>query len=396
LPPAPSEPRQVDSQAGARRRSWPWVTAAAGVVVLAIAIGGLVSWHFASKVLVPDHDPWPQDIAVKAVRPGRIVLERTEETSRPGYIGLAWQGGHATVGRVIAQGPETVTRHLGKVDGYLPAGQTVAIGRVYAGNPRQALGLPFSTAEIEGELGTMPAWRIPPAPTADATRGDAWAIFVHGINSSPADGLALAPLLRREGLTSLLITYREDLGAPASPDGYHHMGLTEWRDLEAAARYALAHGARRLVLIGYSMGGAIVARFMESSPLANRVQALILDAPALNWRKVLEFNATEMGLPGSLSQPVAWAIQARIDVDWKDLDAAAHLEDFRLPILLFHGTEDDVVPIGTSEEFAADLPRWVTFYKVPDAGHVQEWQVYPRLYEQRVSYFLGPALEYGQ
>ena len=63
--------------------------------------------------------------------------------------------------------------------------------------------------------------------------------------------------------------------------------------------------------------------------------------------------------------PVEWAIGARIDADWDDLDALAHPEDFQLPILLFHGTEDKVVPISTSNEFAAELPRWVTYYRVP-------------------------------
>ena len=170
------------------------------------------------------------------------------------------------------------------------------------------------------------------------------------------------------------------------------MGLTEWRDLEAAARYALAHGAKRLVLAGYSMGGAIVAQFMERSPLAQRVAGLILDAPALSWKAILSFNASELGFPAFAATPVEWAIGARIDADWSSLDALRHPSDFQVPILLFHGTKDRLVPISSSDGFARELPRWVTYYRVPFAGHTEAWNVDPALYESRVAAFLSKAL----
>jgi alpha-beta hydrolase superfamily lysophospholipase len=261
-------------------------------------------------------------------------------------------------------------------------GTRVAIdSRTYEGNPTQALGLPFANVAIPGELGPMPAWLV---PGHSAT----WAIFVHGINSNRYDGLRIVPPLHASGLPTLLITYREDVGATTSPDGKHHMGLTEWRDLQAAARYALSHGARRLVLVGYSMGGAIVAQFMERSPLAHRVAALIMDAPALDWEAILSFNATEMGLPSFAADPVEWMIGLRVDADWNGLDALRHTADFHLPILLFHGTGDTLVPISTSAAFAKALRSWVTYYRVPGAEHVESWNVDPQLYDQRVTTFL--------
>ncbi len=203
----------------------------------------------------------------------------------------------------------------------------------------------------------------------------------------------MRPALRRAGLTSLLITYRDDLGAPSSPDGLHHQGQTEWRDLAAAVRFALDRGARRVVLVGYSMGGALISQFMQHSPRAARVAALVLDAPALDWEEILRFNATEMGLPALAALPVQWAIEARIDVDWDSLDAARHPEAFRLPILLFHGADDALVPIESSQEFARALPRRVSLLRRPEAGHTQAWNVDPRLYERRLQLFLDKVLE---
>jgi uncharacterized protein len=170
------------------------------------------------------------------------------------------------------------------------------------------------------------------------------------------------------------------------------MGLTEWRDLAAAVRYALAHGAQRLLLVGYSMGGAIVTQFMQRSPLASRVAGLVLDAPALDWKRILEFNATRLGFPALGALPVEWAIDARVDVDWDSLDALQHREAFQLPILLFHGGDDKVVPISTSDDFAAELPRWVTYYRVPHAGHTESWNVAPALYQRRLRRFLTRTL----
>jgi uncharacterized protein len=343
----------------------------------------VVSWHFSSEVLVPDHAAWPTSIAIDRLLPGRIVLSRSENTFRPGVYGLDWQGGHAIVGEVLSSDAGGVTRQLCAENGYLVAGMKVALdSRVYAGNPGQSLGLAYSNALIPDELGAMPAWFIP-------GRTHTWAIIVHGINSSPEDGLRIAPTLHRDGLPALLITYREDLGAPQSPDGLHHMGLTEWRDLAAAVRYALAHGAHRLILAGYSMGGAIVAQFMERSPLAVYVAGLVLDAPALSWKAILSFNATEMGLPSFAALPVEWMIGVRIDADWGSLDALAHPDAFHLPILLFHGTEDKTVPIASSDQFAKELPGWVTYYRVPEAGHTEAWNVDPALYEHRLTAFLS-------
>jgi uncharacterized protein len=322
------------------------------------------------------------------VSPGRIGLKRSETAERPGYYGLVWQGGHAIAGPIIKTDDDTVIRRLNNVRGYLEPGTEAGFdSSVYSGNPREGRGLPFRSIAFPDPLGAMPAWLIP-------STSRTWAIVVHGMNDDREVGLRIAPALRRTGLPQLqlLISYRDDLGAPSSSDGHHHMGQTEWLDLASAIRYALDHGARRVVLIGYSMGGALVTQLMERSPLAKHVTALVLDAPVLNWKETLEFNAEQMGLPGTLALPVEWAIDARIHPDWNSLDALQHTEDFHLPILLFHGTEDEVVPIETSEELAAELPDWVEYHAVPEAGHTQSWNVSPRLYEHRLTQFLKTAV----
>ena len=69
---------------------------------------------------------------------------------------------------------------------------------------------------------------------------------------------------------------------PPSPDGFHWYGLTEWEDLEGAARFSFEHGAEDLILVGYSMRGAIVTNFLYQSSVAKNVRGVILDAPMLD------------------------------------------------------------------------------------------------------------------
>ncbi len=377
------------STATVKSRSWPrrhrrsLLLASVAPILVLLAAGAAASWYFSSKVVVPEHPPWPTNATVKALSPGEVVLSRSKETLRPGVYGLEWPTGHAIVEGVLNSSADTVTRRLRTLQGHLAPGMKVGLdNNVYQGNPEQALNLPYTNVKIPDELGPMAAWLIP-------GRSRTWAIVVHGINANREDGLRIAPILHTAGLPSLLIAYRQDVGAPPSPDGRHHMGQTEWRDLQSAASYALGHGAQRLVLVGYSMGGAIVSQFMENSSLAHSVAGLILDAPALNWKAILSFNAKEMGLPSFLADPVEWAIDLRIKPDWGSLDALDHPGAFHLPILLFHGLEDEVVPISSSDAFARELPGWVTYYRVAYAGHVESWNVDPSRYARRVSAFLS-------
>lgn len=371
-----------------RRRRW-WIVGGILTLLVVLAAAVAVTWHFSSVVLVPDHDEWPLEVRVEQVKPGRITLSRNDKSDQPGVYGLDWQTGHAIVGPVLAEADGTVTRHLSNVRGYLVPGMHVGVdSHVYAGDPGQALGLPFRSVGVPDPLGPMPAWLIPAAPKTPLAARKTWAIVVHGHNDNRQNALRIAPTLRNAGLPSLSISYRNDLGAPESPDGLYHLGQTEWIDLQAAVRYALAHGARQVVLIGYSMGGALIAQFMQRSRLARDIAALVFDAPVLDWGSVIEYNAEQIGLPGFLGLPVEWMIDARANPDWDSLDALEHPEDFHLPILLFHSTEDALVPISTSDAFAASLPRWVTYYRVPTVGHTESWNLDPRLYDRRLERFL--------
>jgi uncharacterized protein len=379
--------------AAALRRRWRVlaIVAALAVVLLAIVAVALISWVFSSKLLDPDHELGPYGIGVERVEvrdlPAgsgdyRVTFERDETSARPGVYGLDYPGGHAIARQIIARSDEEVTRLVTDVRGDLEEGTKVSFDeKVWEGNPLASRGVPYQEIDFRSELGRMPAWLV-------EGRGDTWAIFVHGHNATRREGLRVLPTLRRAGLPTLLIAYRNDPGAPRSEDGLLHLGATEWRDLDSAVRHAMRLGARSFVLLGDSMGGAIVSQFIHESPLGSRVRALILDAPVLDWSAVLDLQADERGLPTLLATTTEWAVSLRIGFDWSAFDQVARAHEFDMPILLFHGTEDSTVPISSSDAFARALPCLVTYYRVAGAGHVESWNVGRARYERRVQAFL--------
>lgn len=152
---------------------------------------------------------------------------------------------------------------------------------------------------------SCPAWFV-------GGRGSTWALMVHGKGSPRTEPLRALGGALRVGLSSLVLTYRNDLDAPADPTRFHRYGATEWRDLESAMRYAQQHGAQHVVLFKFSMGGRIVASFLQHSPAARLVSGVVLDAPTLNFRRTVDFAASRRSLPLiglPLPTPLTWTAE---------------------------------------------------------------------------------------
>jgi alpha-beta hydrolase superfamily lysophospholipase len=230
-------------------------------------------------------------------------------------------------------------------------------------------------------LGDLAAWFV------DGT-SETWVIIVHGRNASPREGLRILPTLVDLGLPSLLINYRNDEGAPASPDGFHRHGQTEWKDLEAAAAYALDRGAKGLILAGYSMGGAIVTNFLYQSSLEDTVRGVILDSPMLDFNATVDHGARQRGLVRFLTPIGKFIAGRRFGIDWQDLDYLTRADKLATPILLFHGDEDDIVPIMTSDTLARVRSDIVTYVRGEGVAHAASWNNDPAIYEAAVRDFI--------
>jgi dipeptidyl aminopeptidase/acylaminoacyl peptidase len=258
-----------------------------------------------------------------------------------------------------------------------------------------ALGLEFEQVLVAGPLGDLPAWLVPPDPAASgadtAARADTWVIAVHGRGVDRRECLRVLPTLHRLGHPVLAVTYRNDVGAPRSPDGFYHLGDTEWADVAAAVRYASGQGARRVVLYGWSMGAAIIAAYLDRAEPPVPVVATIWDSPLLDWRATLRQQAALRRLPPVLARLAAVFTRWRIGIDFDRFDLIRRPPMRRPPTLLVHGSEDvDVPPTQSRQLYAsADTLDWpLRYLEIPGAEHTGAWNVDPARYEAAIAQFL--------
>jgi pimeloyl-ACP methyl ester carboxylesterase len=238
-------------------------------------------------------------------------------------------------------------------------------------------------------IGGNPAWFFA-SPTGD---NSTVAIFVHGQNGTRLDGLRFVDVARRAGVASLVISYRNDVGSPADASGRLQYGQTEWQDLDAAVTWAKGNGATRVVLVGQSMGGAIVAAFLENSSQKQDISAVVFDAAMLSLDDVITYNA-RAALPGGLAVPTPVIKAAEQIATWRDgVDWAAtdYLDDtswVRVPTLVIQGAQDPKVPLSIATDLKAAQPDLVTLQVFPTAQHAESWNADRETYTQVVRGFL--------
>jgi pimeloyl-ACP methyl ester carboxylesterase len=137
----------------------------------------------------------------------------------------------------------------------------------------------------------------------------------------------------------------------------------------------------------------MVEVFMHHSSLAHKVQALILDAPILNWSATLTYQAQRMSVPSFLVNTSEFVTSIRSGINFEDLDQTNRAQP-NVPILLFHGTNDTSTPASISDAFVRIHPDLVTYVRVPNVEHTEAWNANPRVYENELTTFLKQKLSF--
>ncbi|MGL3804860.1 alpha/beta hydrolase family protein [Paeniglutamicibacter sp. R2-26] len=381
------------------------VAAGAGAAAGSLFAGSVsaLAGYFARRVVTPNAVP-EESLAILAVVPtdeGQdVILPANQDSTAPGRYSLffAADRGHARLGepRGYRTGDRTVTRPVEQVySGDLSAAARGRLSGVVFNAPSD-IGAHYSEVEIPTQVGGAPAWFV-----EGTDRADTWAICVHGRGANRKEGIRALPTLRALGLSALLVSYRNDGVAPAAVDGRYGLGATEWPDVDAAIDYALAHGAREVMLFGWSMGGAVSLQVADRSANARSISAMVLDGPVINWIDVLSHQARLNRIPEAVGKFGQWLLGNKAGrwmtglaapLDLKELNWVERHDQLRIPTLILHSEADDFVPIGPSEQLAGLNPDTVELKRFTRAGHTREWNVDPGRWDREVGEFVEGVL----
>jgi len=240
------------------------------------------------------------------------------------------------------------------------------------GPPPTLLGVPGEIVWLEGSDGVrIQSWWFSASPTSpgaesddgsDALSGEsgesrggdpapvsAAVLLLHGNAGDISHRTPMAEGLLGQGISVLLLEYR---GYGASQGKPSEAGFLE--DAKAGMDFLVEQVGTpdRVVIFGRSMGGAVAAGLARIRPPA----ALILEASFTS----LEAMARKLYpiLPGVLFRRLRG-----------QFDTLGQLKGVRSPVLVVHGTRDEIVPFEMGEALLAAVPEPKAWLPVRGAGH---------------------------
>jgi alpha-beta hydrolase superfamily lysophospholipase len=339
---------------------------------------GVASVHMARRVVTPASRLPDTRILSLDTAAQTITLSRTPDTTLPGRYGLFTTGSsdYIKLGSVLSADDTSVKRKLlTHIASDARLAPDAAFSGWYYDRPEQ-LHLPFTPELIGSSVGPCPAWLF---PSGD---GEVWVIQIHGRGTTRAECLRAVPGFHAMGITSLVVSYRNDGEAPRSRAGTYALGATEWRDVDAAVGFARRRGARRILLMGWSMGGAIALQVSLNSAHSQAIAGLILESPVVDWRVVLEYQARAMKVPPAVSGLAIGALQTEwaapitrtgSAIPFDRLDVVSRAAELRHPILILHSDDDGFVPSDASHDLVVARPDLVEMQVFEIARHTKLW-----------------------
>ncbi len=255
------------------------------------------------------------------------------------------------------------------------------------------LGHDYENVEVRTSDGyTLRGWFIDKG-------SDKTIIAIHGYTASKYEEEYMKPvidMIARNGYNVVAFDFR----AHGDSDGeITTLGLKEVEDYIRIIDWLKSvklNKAKKIGVIGYSMGGAVTIML---SARDKRINAAVADSPYIDIRS--SGQKWIMRLKGVMKSLLLLvyplivrltASRARINID--DLIMYKYASRIKIPFMIIAGRNDDLVALGEIRKFYNELRRnnpratlWVT-----DSGHVRTIKDNPQEYEEKVISFFKENL----
>lgn len=392
-------------------------------IFLIVALLG-VGWYFSGLIYESGLNPEFTETESVGTAEDRVVVESITSKSiklnveeeqwgvmlENGIYGIIGQNGDAVIGKILNTNGNIIERELLQINGSLVTGDRIAgsagllldektgIYKIlgtsgWSGQATQGIYTPKSVVDIEYEdifyqsdIGQFPAYL-----TSSGDNGVV--IFVHGFRgdySREVFAQLRAKDLMDMGFRSMIISYRNDRGLPKDPSGIFQYGVSEWKDIDAAIDEARKI-SENVVLWGISGGGGPVSSWIQNTDDISKVSGIIYEAPVISFWESVEVNGAARfpWLPQGLFSYFKIVTELRYGVDFDSMDFRDAVINSDIPVLLFHGDDDEWVPVEMSDLIAESRNKNFTYIRSENVGHVTSWNADPENYVLQMSVFLS-------
>ncbi len=223
-----------------------------------------------------------------------------------------------------------------------------------------------------------------------AGENDPGLVLCHGYQRSMEETFGLGYALRERGFNVLLFDFR---GCGASGGRYTSIGFHEPRDLCGAVAWLREHTGGKVAIgvLGISMGGAVT---LSAAAVCTDIRAVVTDSAFATLEGAIAVRFAPLRFPSlqlhRLSMLTAERLCGGRVGGVRPIDAARRLAG--LPVLLIHGTNDDIVPYADALELHAALTGSGELWTLDGVGHTMARFHAPVEYLHRVVEFFDRHL----
>jgi fermentation-respiration switch protein FrsA (DUF1100 family) len=241
-------------------------------------------------------------------------------------------------------------------------------------------GLEYEEVVFPSQDGTkLSGWFIPAIGPAQGT-----ILHLHGNAENMTSHFSFVSWLPAAGFNLFVFDYRGYGKSDGRPD---RRGLYE--DSRAALAYLRSRrdlDPDRLLLFGQSLGGAQAITVVGSGERQG-VRAVVVDSTFFSYRTIVADKIAAMPLLALFKVPLA---QIVISNDLSPADYIAGIAP--IPLLLLHGSDDEVIPFRHAELLLAQAKEPKSLWRIEGSSHTEALIAADSPYRRKLLEFFAAAL----